>query len=151
MRQAHGKNAVWLLLAALLLSAGCLISLQQAVLVPYALQAQQLDAAQRMLRCMEAVRSYKEELRIPLSPEDLHGTGLIGEDYNANTTTAGILEAKRTTASTDMAALMVVLLNEAGIRSGDRVGAVMSGSFPGMNLALMSACAAMEADCPLRQ
>ncbi|MEG1774721.1 MAG: poly-gamma-glutamate system protein, partial [Oscillospiraceae bacterium] len=34
--------------------------------------------------------------------------------------------------------------HEAGIRSGDTVGAGFSGSFPSMNLAVLSACAAMD-------
>ena len=102
--------------------------------------ALQLDARARMERCMEAVRGYREELGLPLSPGDFHKTGLIGEEYTDITTTLGSIEAKRTAADPDMAALLVRMFSEAGLRSGDRVGAGFSGSFPSLNLAVLCAC-----------
>jgi poly-gamma-glutamate system protein len=57
------------------------------------------------------------------------------------------LEAKRTTADPDMAALVVQMLTEAGVRSGDTVGAGFSGSFPALDLAVLAACEAMEVRC----
>ena len=45
-----------------------------------------------------------------------------------------------------MAALVVQLLKEAGVQPGDTVGAGFSGSFPAMNLAVLSACAAMDVE-----
>ena len=105
--------------------------------------ALQLDARARMERCMEAVRGYREELGLPLSPEDFHKTGLIGEEYTDITTTLGSIEAKRTAADPDLAALLVRMFSEAGLRSGDRVGAGFSGSFPSLNLAVLCACDAM--------
>lgn len=103
----------------------------------------QVQAAQQMERCMRAVRAYKQELGIPVGEEDIHRTGLIGQSYTEITTTLGALEAKRTTAWPDMAALCVRLLHEAGVRAGDTVGAGFSGSFPGMNLAMITACESM--------
>ncbi|MEM5780010.1 MAG: poly-gamma-glutamate system protein [Lawsonibacter sp.] len=103
----------------------------------------QVAAAQQLERCFAAVHGYKEELGIPTSGEDLHGTGMIGESYTGITTTLGAIEAKRTTAWPDMGALCVRLLYEAGVRPGDTVGAGFSGSFPAMDLALVAACEAM--------
>lgn len=101
-------------------------------------------AAVRILEdCFAAVKGYKEERGIPLSPHDIHETGMLGEEFTGITTTIGALEAKRTTAWPDMAALCVRMLWEAGVRPGDRVGAGFSGSFPGMNLAVVAACEAM--------
>jgi poly-gamma-glutamate system protein len=85
-------------------------------------------------------------LGISLSPHDLHETGLLGEEFTGITTTIGALEAKRTTAWPDMAALCVRMLHEAGVQPGDKVGAGFSGSFPGMNLAMVAACEAMGAE-----
>lgn len=103
----------------------------------------QIDARRRMERCMEAVRSYKAELNIPLAAEDIHKTGLIGGEYSEITTTLGSIEAKRTAASPDMAALLVRMLYDAGLKTGDSVGAGFSGSFPSLNLAVICACDAM--------
>lgn len=110
---------------------------------PTAYYQEQLDAAGRMQACMDAVKDYKEERDIPLSPEDTHQTGMIGEEFNLLTTTLGEIGAKRTTANSDMAALAVKLLHKAGIRKGDTVGAGFSGSFPALNLAVLCACDAM--------
>ncbi len=106
--------------------------------------ALKMAAAEHLAQCMERVRQYKEELGIPLSAEDRHATGLLGEDYTPITTTIGAPDAKRTTADPNMAALAVQLLKEAGIKSGDTVGAGFSGSFPAMDLAVLCACEAME-------
>lgn len=105
-----------------------------------------VEAAELMERCMERVRAYKEEAGLAVSEEDLHGTGLIGAPYTLVTTTLGSLEAKRTTADPNMAALAVQLLEEAGVEPGGRVGAAFSGSFPGLNLAVLAACQAMDVE-----
>ena len=107
---------------------------------------EKLEAAQLMDRCMAQIRGYEKELEIPFSPEDRFRTGLMGPEYTGITTTLGPAEAKRTTADPNMAALAVQLLHEAGVHSGDRVAAAFSGSFPGLNLAVLSACAAMDVD-----
>ena len=103
-------------------------------------------AAQHMRRCMDAVLSYRRELGIPLLAEDACGTGMLGDGFNAITTTAGAADAKRTTADPNMAALMVGILTEAGVGPESRVGAGLSGSFPAMNLALICACEAIGAE-----
>lgn len=88
----------------------------------------------------------KKLLGIPLDPEDRFGTGLIGEVYTELTTTYGASEAKRTATDPMMAALAVQLLTEAGVHPGSRVGAGFSGSFPGLNLAVLAACEAMDVE-----
>ncbi len=103
----------------------------------------QQQAYLRMQRCMEAVRRYKAELSIPIPDYDVSQTGMLGEEFNTITTTLGSLEAKRTTADPNMAALVVRMLYDAGLKPKDRVCAVFSGSFPALNLAVLSACDAM--------
>lgn len=105
------------------------------------------DAAERMERCMARIRVYKEELGLPLCEEDVHETGLLGDYVTDITTTLGAPEAKRTSANSDMAALVVTLLREAGVRAGDTVGAGFSGSFPALDLAVLCACDAMDVRC----
>ncbi len=133
-----------LLLATLALILGCALTYGGAQRVPAEDYAVRTDAAERLQACMERVKAYKAELGIPLSAEDRHGTGMLGEDYTPITTTIGAPDAKRTTADPNMAALCVQLLNEAGVKAGDTVGAGFSGSFPAMDLAVLCACAAMD-------
>ena len=109
--------------------------------------ATKLEAAALMERWMGAIREYKAQAGLAFDPEDLHQTGLIGEAYTSITTTNGSAQAKRTTADPDMAALLVELLTQAGIGPGDAVGAGFSGSFPGLNLAVLAACQTMGIRC----
>ena len=102
-----------LLLASLVLVLACLLTVKSAYRVPTEDYAVRVDAAERLKGCMEQVKAYKAELGIPLSDEDRHETGMLGEDYTPITTTIGAPDAKRTTANPDMAALCVQLLEEA--------------------------------------
>ena len=106
----------------------------------------QLDARARMVRCLEAVKGYRAELGLPLSAEDIWQSGLIGDEYTEITTTIGVIEAKRTASDPDMAALLVRMFVQAGLKPGDRVGAGFSGLFPGLNLAVICAADAMKLD-----
>lgn len=101
---------------------------------------QMIDAAARMARMTRAVASYKRERGIPLTAEDIHSTYLLGDAYNFMTTTLGAVEAKRTAAHPDMAALALRIFKEAGVKPGDTIAALFSGSFPGINLAVLAAC-----------
>ena len=131
-------------LALLILSAA--LTHQSAALRPNEYYELQVDAAHRLERYFEAVRGYKQELGLPMSEDDIHRTGMIGPPYTGITTTSGALEAKRTAAWPDMAALCVRMLVEAGVQPGDTVGAGFSGSFPGMNLAVVAACESMAVE-----
>jgi len=106
-----------------------------------------LKAYEYMEEYMKVIRDYKYELGIDIADEDIHKTGMIGEYYSGITTSLGKIEAKRTSANPDMAALVVELLYKAGVKSGDRIGANFSGSFPALNLAVLAASKAMNLDC----
>ena len=106
-----------------------------------------VEAARLAGEWMEAVKEMKLQAGLEMSEEDLHGTGLMGARYTFITTTLGNPAAKRTTCNPDMAALAVELLDRAGVQPGDTVGAGFSGSFPGMNLAVLAACQTMDVKC----
>lgn len=137
-------GALGLCLAIILVSA--LITLTAAKEVPADDWRLKAEASQRMEEYLEQIRQYKGELGLEESPEDLHHSGVIGLPYTGITTTSGAIEAKRTAADPNMAALVVQLLEEADIAKGDQVGAGFSGSFPGLNLAVLAACEVMEVE-----
>ena len=139
------KNRIISLIICILILLTCIcLSLALQTTQPTQLWDEKMRAAQIMTDCMARIQAYQAELGILPVEEDIHKTGLLGPRYTPITTTLGAPEAKRTTADSQMAALVVQLLDEAGISSGDTVGAGFSGSFPGMNLAVLSACSAME-------
>jgi poly-gamma-glutamate system protein len=89
------------------------------------------EASLLMEDCSRIIREKREALGYPTDRRnDPNETGLIGEDITAITTTTGNLEAKRSTASPDFAALMARLYREAGLKNGDTIALGASGSFP---------------------
>jgi poly-gamma-glutamate system protein len=100
-------------------------------------------ASALMARAEAAVKTCREERDIPVDPvADPNGTGLIGMEQSEITTSAGRLEAKRTTTNPAFAGLVVSLLHEAGVRKGDVVAVGASSSFPALVIATLAAAEA---------
>lgn len=72
-------------------------------------------------------------------------SGLVGQELTPLVTTLGSLEAKRLTTSPAWARALTERLAENGIGPGSVVAASLSGSFPGLNVALAAACDALGA------
>ena len=104
------------------------------------------EAALLAQRAMQAVRQYKVDHGIPISEEDILDTGMLGDRYTSITTTVGVLEAKRTTFNPNWAAVIVNMFAEAGLKEGDQVGMVFSGSFPALNICAMAAAQTFGVD-----
>ncbi len=71
------------------------------------------------------------------------GEALIGGEWTPLVTTLGEAEAKRVSMSPAWPRALVREFHRAGLRPGDVIAASFSGSFPGINLAVMSAAEAM--------
>ncbi len=109
------------------------------------LDTHQRKAAEYMDEMITAVSRYcaLNSIEIdPISDPDL--TGLIGPEWTEMTSTLGHLDAKRTSIQSDFAALIVKLLNKAGVQRDDTIGLLCSGSFPGLMLASLSAAKALD-------
>ncbi|MDP2956102.1 MAG: poly-gamma-glutamate system protein [Longimicrobiales bacterium] len=103
-------------------------------------------AAERMGEALTASRQFRENSGLPLDAAlDPNRTGLIGPEYEELFTTLGNLEAKRTTTNPDVAALLVHLLERAGVGDGDTVAVGASGSFPALLVATLTATEALGA------
>lgn len=75
---------------------------------------------------------------------DPAGTGLIGPEFSPITNSRGDLDAKLTSLNPNWAAVFVDQLRQAGLKPGDPVAVGVSGSFPGLNIALYAALEALE-------
>ena len=97
-------------------------------------------AAATMQRATEAIRKEKTRGNLMQGEQlDPNRTGLIGPEWSETTTTLGDLPAKRTLTNPDTAALVARLMHESHLKAGDAVAVVLSGSFVGGNVAVMSA------------
>ena len=105
----------------------------------------QIETANIMSKSLQIIQQERESRGITISEKtDPNKTGIIGEEYTRLTTTLGNLSAKRTSTNPDFAALMVKYFKQAGLVRGDVIAIGSSGSFPGLIIATLSACKAME-------
>lgn len=102
------------------------------------------------VRTEAAFRAVKEEKLargfVISADDDPNQTGLIGEPYTEITTTLGNLESKRSTTNPNIAAMIVDMLIQCDVKKGDTVAVNLSSSFPAVNLAVICALDALEAD-----
>lgn len=126
-----------------LVSLAAFVLLEVSARKPSALRAEMRRAAVLMSQAEEEVRACREAGGLPVDPTvDFNLTGLIGLESSPITTSLGNLEAKRTSANPDFAALVAFLLARAGVRKGDAIAVGASGSFPALTAAAL--CAAQS-------
>jgi len=70
---------------------------------------------------------------------DPNQTALIGQDITPITTDQGYIEAKLTSTNPNFAAVVVDMLKEADLKANDAVAVSFTGSFPALNIAVLSA------------
>ena len=96
-----------------------------------------------------SVKSIKKMENVEISKEDYYKTGLIGLKKSNITTIFeeqdidNILKSKIITTHPNFAAFMVLLFEEIGLQNGDSIAVSMTGSLPGANIAMLSACNSM--------
>lgn len=105
-----------------------------------------LEAAKRAEAAFAAIKEEKTARGYSISPvDDPNQTGMIGESYTEITTTLGSLESKRSAANPNNAAMLVDMMIQCGVKSGDPVAVNLSSSFPGLNTAVLCALDAIGA------
>ena len=101
---------------------------------------EKIAASELTLQSFAAIRNAANRLNIPIDRiNDPNGTGLIGLQYSPITTERGDLTAKLTSTNPNFAALMIELLKNSGVKENDIVAVSFTGSFPALNIAVLSA------------
>lgn len=101
---------------------------------------EKLQAAELTQKSFSVIKKAADSLNIPIDRiNDPNETGLIGLQYSHITTERGDLDAKLTSINPNFAALIVKLLKGAGVKKDDPVFVSLSGSFPALNIAVLSA------------
>ncbi|MBI5474148.1 MAG: poly-gamma-glutamate system protein [Ignavibacteriae bacterium] len=75
---------------------------------------------------------------------DPNETALIGQDITPITTDRGYIDAKLASTNPNFAAVVVEMLQRAGVKENDHVAVAMTGSFPGLNISVLSALEALH-------
>ena len=144
MKRPFGRGLFGPVYAAAALSLAYLLLVRFLPFSEPTVRAEMTLASRLMAGAIAAIRECRESRGIPLDPAtDPNRTGLIGLETSPITTSAGRLEAKRTTTNPNFAGLVVSLLHEAGVRRGDAVAVGASSSFPALIVATLSAAEVM--------
>ena len=105
---------------------------------------QKVIAANLMEDAMQLLKNSRMEEGVFVDIEnDPNETGLVGSPFSLITTDEGDLDSKLTTLDPNFSAVIVDLMSQLGLTSDDTVALLMTGSMPGANLAVLSACQAM--------
>jgi poly-gamma-glutamate system protein len=108
-------------------------------------KGEMIRASEIMAEAVDIIKECREEKGLILDKNtDPNLTGLVGLEFSPITTSIGSIEAKRTTTNPNFAALIVSLLKEAKIESGDTIAVGASSSFPSLIVAVFSAAKAMH-------
>ncbi len=104
-----------------------------------------LQAAKLSLVAREAIKSYTQNLGIKVDVQnDPYRTGLIGQERTPTTSDRGAITSKIVATNPNFAAVFVDMLVKAKVKKGSVVAVGMTGSFPGLNISFLAACAALE-------
>lgn len=102
--------------------------------------SEKLAAAKLMAKAEKVLKNYRLEKGFFIDEvNDPNKTGLIGEKYTQITTEEGKLESKLTSLNPNFAAVIVDFFKKAGLKEDDLVAVSYTGSFPALNIAVMSA------------
>ena len=104
-----------------------------------------VNATKNMIDCIHEVR---KDANFEISKFDKYNTGLIGIDSSKITTKidsdSSMISSKMIVTNPNFAAYIVDKFYELGINDGQHIAVSMTGSLPGANIALLSACKAMN-------
>lgn len=101
---------------------------------------EKIESADLTKKIFEMVKAAKIQKNITIDPvNDPNQTGLIGIEYSPITSEPGDLNAKLTTTNPNISAVVVELLRKCNVQKGDIIAVSFSGSFPALNLAVLSA------------
>lgn len=102
--------------------------------------SEKLEAARRAKTAQQHLKEYRLERGVFVDAvNDPNETALIGQDLTPITTDRGDISAKLASTNPNFAAVVVELLKQAGVKERDHVAVAMTGSFPAINIAVLSA------------
>jgi poly-gamma-glutamate system protein len=106
---------------------------------------EKLQAAQKMSEYMQVLKgAYLETGNSIDMLDDPIQTGLIGSKISTITTSKAFLSEKQTALNPNLAAVFVQILKDARVKEGNYVAVGLTGSNPGMNLALYAAMSVLK-------
>uniref|UniRef100_A0A7C6EJM3 Poly-gamma-glutamate system protein n=1 Tax=candidate division WOR-3 bacterium TaxID=2052148 RepID=A0A7C6EJM3_UNCW3 len=101
---------------------------------------EKIESARRTKVFFEKIKEERLKRGLTIDPiNDPNQTGLIGLEHSPITSEPGDLKAKLTTTNPNISAIIIELFKRCHLNAGDVVAISFSGSFPALNLAVLSA------------
>lgn len=109
-----------------------------------------LKAAQQTEKCLKTLKDdfFGDEITID-NINDPNDTRIIGSQFSEITSGRGSLPVKLSTTNPNFAAMVVQLILDAGLKSGDHIAVCATGSFPALNIATVAAAEALGLEVSL--
>lgn len=102
--------------------------------------SEKLAAAELMQKAIDTIKEYRLDQNVFIDEiNDPNKTGMIGDRQSLIVTDRGNLSAKLTSLNPNFAAAIVEEFKKAKLKKGDLVAVSTTGSYPAINLAIMSA------------
>jgi poly-gamma-glutamate system protein len=128
----------------ILLALFCLSSLylvehfKQQKLQPY--YKEKINASKLARKSFHEIKQLRNHKKIPINPSlDPGKSGLIGTSLSSITTKEGSLAIKQKTIQPEIAILFIEWFKSMNLKEGDTVAVAMTGSFPALNISMLSA------------
>jgi len=101
---------------------------------------EKLAAAKLSQQAATYLKGYRLEEGVFIEEvNDPNQTALIGQEYTQITTDRGYIDAKLSSLNPNLAAVIVQYLKDAGLEENDAVAVAFTGSFPALNISVISA------------
>ena len=101
---------------------------------------EKLEAAKRAKAAQQCIKEARLQKGVFIDAvNDPNETALIGQDLTPITTDRGDIDAKIASTNPNFAAVIVELLKQAGVKEKDHVAVALTGSFPALNVSVLSA------------
>lgn len=141
MKRREGKISIISLLIVTAITIGLMIvELNSKTKVEARYYVEKIDAARTAQHAFGIIKERVIEIGMPIDRiNDPNETGLIGLQYSPITTERGDLEAQLTSTNPNFAALIVEFLRKSKVQRGDTAAVVLTGSYPNLNIAVLSA------------
>ncbi len=108
---------------------------------------EKLEAAKLMQYAEQVIKEYRIAQEIFIDEvNDPNLSALIGDKQSLIVTDRGNLTAKLTSLNPNFAATIIDMFKQAKLKKGDKIAFSCTGSFPAINIAVMSASKVMELD-----
>ncbi|MCK4328232.1 poly-gamma-glutamate system protein [candidate division WOR-3 bacterium] len=146
MKQRDGKIPVYLITFIAVLSI-VLFTIEETNKIriddPYC--REKIEATKLCLKGFSIIRKARDSLELTIDViNDPNATGLIGSQYSLITEGMSNLTEKLTTLNPNFSAVIVEMLKKCRVKSGDIIAIGWTGSYPAINIALLSACEVLK-------